>query len=190
MAYAGEKRDPYTAGHQTRVDRLACAIARELGLSDHQIEGLHFAALLHDIGKIGIPEEILNKPTCLTQEEFDAIKMHPALGAKILHNIPHLKEVSEAILQHHEHFDGSGYPKGLREAEIHPGALLLNIADTFDAEAVRAAIRGAQQGVVMYPEFKHLTCLAGCAGYTVWITGRHVSYFGRKGEMHVERFPD
>ena len=64
------------------------------------------------------------------------------------------------------------------------------IADTFDAEAVRAAIRGAQQGVVMYPEFKHLTCLAGCAGYTVWITGRHVSYFGRKGEMHVERFPD
>ena len=64
------------------------------------------------------------------------------------------------------------------------------VADTFDAEAVKAAIRGAQQGVVMYPEFKQLTCRAGCAGYTVWITGRHVSYFGRKGEMHVERFPD
>ena len=64
------------------------------------------------------------------------------------------------------------------------------IADTFDAEAVKGAIRSAQQGVVMYPEFKRLTCLAGCTGYTVWIAGRHVTYFGRKGEMHVERFPD
>lgn len=64
------------------------------------------------------------------------------------------------------------------------------IAEAFDAVAVKAAIRGAQQGVVMYPEFKRLTCLAGCTGYTVWIAGRHVTYFGRKGEMHVERFPD
>ena len=133
LALAEEKRDPYTAGHQTRVDRLACAIARELGLSDHQIEGLHFAALLHDIGKIALPSEFLSKPTLLSHQEHEIIKCHAKVGYDILKNIHFPWPVAEIVYQHHEYLDGSGYPRNLTDQEILLEAKILTVADVVEA---------------------------------------------------------
>ena len=133
LASTAEKRDPYTAGHQQRVDRLACAIARDLGLSDQQIEGLHFAALLHDIGKITVPSEYLTKPTRLSVEEKTIIRCHPLVGYEILKNIHFPWPVAEIVYQHHEHLDGSGYPQGLTDEDILLEATILTVADVVEA---------------------------------------------------------
>lgn len=128
-----EKRDPYTAGHQQRVDILACAIARELGLGDKQIEGLHIAALLHDIGKITLPSEYLAKPARLSHEEEAVVHCHPAVGFEILKTIHFPWPVAEIVHQHHEHLDGSGYPRGLTDEEILLEAKILTVADVVEA---------------------------------------------------------
>jgi PAS domain S-box-containing protein/putative nucleotidyltransferase with HDIG domain len=133
LASTAEKRDPYTAGHQQRVDRLACAIAKELGLSDKQIEGLHFAALLHDIGKITVPSEYLAKPTKLSVEEMIIIRCHPLVGFEILKNIHFPWPVAEIVYQHHEHLDGSGYPQSLTDNDILLEAKILTVADVVEA---------------------------------------------------------
>lgn len=133
LASTAEKRDPYTAGHQQRVDRLACAIARELGLAEEQIEGLHIAALLHDIGKITLPSEYLAKPTLLTKEEQAVIRCHPAVGYEILKTIHFPWPVAEIVHQHHEHLDGSGYPRGLNDEDILLEAKILAVADVVEA---------------------------------------------------------
>lgn len=133
LASTAEKRDPYTAGHQQRVDRLACAIGKELGLSDHQLEGLHIAALLHDIGKITLPSEYLAKPTKLSFEEQAIIKCHTEVGYEILKNIHFPWPVAEIVYQHHEHLDGSGYPRGLTDADILLEAKILAVADVVEA---------------------------------------------------------
>lgn len=133
LASAEEKRDPYTAGHQTRVDRLACAIARELELPEKQIEGLHFAALLHDIGKIALPSEFLSKPTVLSSQEHEIIKCHAENGYDILKNIHFPWPVAEIVHQHHELLDGSGYPKGLKGEDILFEAKILTVADVVEA---------------------------------------------------------
>ena len=133
LASAAEKRDPYTAGHQLRVDTLACAIARELGLPEKQIEGLHFAALLHDIGKISLPSEYLAKPTRLSAQEQAIIKCHTEVGYEILKNIPFPWPVAEIVYQHHENLDGSGYPRGLTDKDILLEAKILAVADVIEA---------------------------------------------------------
>ncbi len=133
LASTAEKRDPYTAGHQQRVDLLACAIAREMGLPEQQIEGLHFAALLHDIGKITVPSEYLAKPFKLTAEEMTIMHFHPLVGYEILKNIHFPWPVAEIVYQHHEHLDGSGYPQGLIDADIHLEAKILAVADVVEA---------------------------------------------------------
>ncbi len=133
LALAAEKRDPYTAGHQMRVDTLACAIARELGLPEKQIEGLHFAALLHDIGKISLPSEYLAKPARLSAQERAIIKCHTEVGYEILKNIPFPWPVADIVYQHHEHLDGSGYPRGLTDKEILLEAKILTVADVVEA---------------------------------------------------------
>jgi PAS domain S-box-containing protein/putative nucleotidyltransferase with HDIG domain len=133
LASTAEKRDPYTAGHQQRVNQLACAIARELGLSEQQIEGLHIAALLHDIGKITLPSEYLSKPTKLSGEERAVIKCHPQIGYEILKNIHFPWPVAEIVYQHHEHLDGSGYPRGLTDNDICIEAKILTVADVVEA---------------------------------------------------------
>lgn len=133
LALAAEKRDPYTAGHQARVDNLACAIARELGLPAKQIEGLHFAALLHDIGKISLPSEYLAKPAQLSQQERAIIKCHTEVGYEILKNIHFPWPVAEIVYQHHEHLDGTGYPRGLTDEEILLEAKILTVADVVEA---------------------------------------------------------
>ncbi len=133
LASTAEKRDPYTAGHQQRVDRLACAIGRELGLSERQIEGLHIAALLHDIGKITLPSEYLAKPAKLSIEEKAIIKCHTEVGFEILKNIHFPWPIAEIVYQHHEHLDGSGYPRGLKDKDIYLEAKILAVADVVEA---------------------------------------------------------
>jgi PAS domain S-box-containing protein/putative nucleotidyltransferase with HDIG domain len=133
LASTAEKRDPYTAGHQVRVDFLACAIGRELGLSEHRLEGLHIAALLHDIGKITLPFDYLAKPTKLTKEEVAIINCHAELGYDILKNIHFPWPVAEIVYQHHEHLDGTGYPRGLTDKDILLEAKILTVADVVEA---------------------------------------------------------
>jgi len=132
-----EQRDPYTAGHQMRVAKLACAIAREMGMgsSETVIEGIFTAGVLHDIGKIYVPAEILNKPGKLSEIEMSIIKTHPEVGHKIIEGIPFDSPVAQMILEHHERLDGSGYPYGLTGKNILLEAKILGVADVVEAMA-------------------------------------------------------
>jgi len=143
LASTAENRDPYTAGHQQRVDRLACAIAKKLNLPLEQIEGLHIAALLHDIGKITLPFEYLAKPTSLSKEERAIIKRHPDVGYAILKTIHFPWPVAEIVYQHHEHLDGTGYPRGLKDEEILLEAKILTVADVVEAMSSHRPYRPA-----------------------------------------------
>jgi PAS domain S-box-containing protein/putative nucleotidyltransferase with HDIG domain len=143
LASAAEMRDPYTAGHQRRVTVLACAIATEMGLTDEQFDGLRLAGLIHDIGKINIPAEILNKPGRISEIEFNIIKTHPETGYNIVKDIEFPWPVAEIILQHHERLDGSGYPRRLKEERIMPEARILAVADVLEAMASHRPYRPA-----------------------------------------------
>lgn len=127
-----EKRDPYTAGHQERVAQLACTIAAELGWDEERIEGLHFGAIIHDIGKIYVPAEILNRPGRLTEAEMSIIKTHPQVGYDIVAHVDFPWPVKEIILQHHERLDGSGYPQGLKGDEMTMEAKIITVADVVE----------------------------------------------------------
>ena len=133
ISHTIEARDPYTAGHQKRVSNLARCIAQELNLSPDQIESIRMAALIHDLGKIFVPAEILNKPGELQVNEFNLIKDHPGSGHNILKDIDFPWPVADIILQHHEKIDGSGYPKGLKNKEIMLEAKILCVADVVEA---------------------------------------------------------
>ncbi|MBU0593860.1 MAG: PAS domain S-box protein [Gammaproteobacteria bacterium] len=128
-----EQRDPYTAGHQRRVAQLGVAIANELGLSKEETEGIHFGGLIHDLGKISVPAEILSKPGKLTQIEFELIKAHAQTGYEIVKEIDFPWPVADMVHQHHERLDGSGYPQGLKGEEITLGARILAVADVVEA---------------------------------------------------------
>lgn len=128
-----EKRDPYTSGHQKKVGRLACAIGEEMGLSAETIDGIYIAAILHDIGKISIPSEFLNKPGLLETIEFDIIKTHPLSAYEMLKAIDFPYPVAQIILQHHEKYNGTGYPQGIKAADILMEARILTVADVVEA---------------------------------------------------------
>jgi PAS domain S-box-containing protein/putative nucleotidyltransferase with HDIG domain len=127
------KRDPYTSNHQQRVTQLVIAIARELGLSENQIAGIRVAGILHDIGKIYVPSEILSKPTKLTEAEFNIIRTHSQAGFEILMGVEFPWPIAQIVLQHHERLDGSGYPQGLRSDQILLEAKILTVADVVEA---------------------------------------------------------
>ncbi|KPU27244.1 hypothetical protein TR13x_05675 [Caloranaerobacter sp. TR13] len=133
LTNAMEAKDAYTRGHADRVGMYAVKLARALNLSDRKIENIKNAAILHDIGKIGIDDQILKKPGKLTEEEYQKIKQHPSIGAEILKGVNFLKEVSDIVRHHHERYDGKGYPDGLKENEIPVEAAILAIADVYDA---------------------------------------------------------
>jgi len=133
LAATTELRDPYTAGHQRRVAELACAIARTLGWEEARLKSLRIAALLHDIGKIILPAEILAKPGKLSDTEMQLIRQHAAAGAEIVGSIGFDQDVAEMIRQHHERLDGSGYPAGMYDGEILPEARVLAVADVVEA---------------------------------------------------------
>lgn len=133
MAMTVEMRDPYTAGHEHRVAKLASALATELGLSQEQIDGLEMAAVIHDLGKIAVPAEILSKPGRLTEMEFGMIKSHSKAGYDVLKSVPLPCPVAQIALQHHERMDGSGYPAGLSGEDIILEARILAVADVVEA---------------------------------------------------------
>ncbi len=133
LANAVEARDVYTRGHTERVWYIACTIAKKLGWKDRKLEEVKMGGILHDIGKIGVPDYILNKPTSLTSEEFAIMKMHPILGSKMLEEIASLKPALPYVLYHHERYDGKGYPFGLCGEKIPIEGRLLAVVDTFDA---------------------------------------------------------
>jgi putative nucleotidyltransferase with HDIG domain len=133
LSNAIDAKDHYTNGHSHRVAHYSEVIARKMGLTGKSIDIIKTAAILHDIGKIGIEDHILNKPSHLTDNEFYLIKQHPSIGAKILEDVDFLGEVSRIIKSHHERYDGKGYPNGLKEGEIPIEASILAVADAFDA---------------------------------------------------------
>jgi response regulator RpfG family c-di-GMP phosphodiesterase len=133
LALALDAKDRYTAGHSESVQRYSVEIARELGLSQEEIMTIRRAGALHDIGKIGIPDSIISKPSRLTPEEFEKIKEHPVLGEQMILPIPFLNQARGIIRHHHERFDGGGYPDGIKGQEIELGARIMAVADTFDA---------------------------------------------------------
>ena len=133
MSMTLEMRDPYMAGHQHRVAGLAVAIAQEMNLAWDKIEGLRFAGIIHDIGKIAAPTEIMTKPGRLTKTEFQLIKDHPRVGYEMIKDIAFPWPVAHIVLQHHERLDGSGYPEGLVGDAILPEARILAVADVVEA---------------------------------------------------------
>jgi response regulator RpfG family c-di-GMP phosphodiesterase len=133
LALALDAKDRYTAGHSESVQRYSVDIAREMGLGLEEIANIERAGALHDIGKIGVPDDIINKPTRLTPEEFEKIKEHPAIGEQMIRPIPFLNPARAIIRHHHERFDGRGYPDGIKGEEIVLGARIMAVADTFDA---------------------------------------------------------
>jgi PAS domain S-box-containing protein/putative nucleotidyltransferase with HDIG domain len=139
-----ERKDPYTAGHQNRVAQLSVNIGRRLGLSEERLENLRLAGLLHDIGKIHIPAEILNKPYSLNKIEMGLIRTHPRIGYEILKSIDFPGPVPEIVLQHHERIDGSGYPNSLLGNEILVEAQILGVADLIESMSSRRPYRQAQ----------------------------------------------
>jgi PAS domain S-box-containing protein/putative nucleotidyltransferase with HDIG domain len=143
LAATAERRDPYTAGHQRRVAQLACAIAAELGLDKEIIEGVRMAAIIHDVGKVYVPSEILSKPSKLTDLEMSIIKTHPQIGYEILEPVEFPWPVALIVLQHHERLDGSGYPLGISGNDILYEAKILAIADVVEAMASHRPYRAA-----------------------------------------------
>jgi len=133
LAQTIDARDHYTHSHSENVAKYAVAIAEDMGLSAKDIENLREACELHDLGKIGVEDSILSKPAALTPEEFQQIKQHPVIGAKILEPLTFLGDVVEFVKQHHEHYNGSGYPDGLKGDNILLGARIIHVADAYEA---------------------------------------------------------
>ncbi|HAR94566.1 MAG TPA: PAS domain S-box protein [Deltaproteobacteria bacterium] len=135
IAQVVETKDPYTAGHQRRTASLACAIATEMRLPLDTVEGIHMAGVIHDIGKVSVPAEILSKPGRLSLKEFELIKDHPQIGYEILKDVTFPWPIAAIILQHHERLDGSGYPQGLSGDDICIESRILTVADVVEAIA-------------------------------------------------------
>lgn len=138
-----EAKDEYTRGHSRRVAQYAALIAKNLGWTNQEIENIKSCAYLHDIGKIGIPDQILNKPGQLTEDEFNLIKQHPIIGQDILKDITIIPHLGEVTRSHHEHYDGTGYPDGLKGNEIPIQARIITLADSYDAMNSKRIYRNA-----------------------------------------------
>jgi len=159
-----ETRDPYTAGHQSRVGKLSMAIAKEMGLPENVVQGIRFSSILHDIGKINVPVEILVKPGKLAPDEFNIIKLHSSIGYEILNKIPFPWPVAKIVLQHHERLNGSGYPDGIKDQDILTESKIVAVADVVEAMAYDRPYRPAlgidfalneiknQSGILFDPE--------------------------------------
>ena len=143
LAHAIDAKDPYTRGHSTRVSQYAVAMAKALGWDEERVNDLRFSALLHDIGKIGVPDSILNNPKRLTDVEYDIIKSHTTMGGDILRDRIMIASAEDIARSHHERYDGRGYPRGLKGEAISEGARIVAIADAFDAMSTNRVYRRA-----------------------------------------------
>lgn len=149
-----DAKDPYTAGHSQRVSDMALKVCQLIGLKQEDTERIHIAAHLHDIGKIGVPDAILNKEGKLTREEFMCIKKHPEIGAQILGKSHKLGELSDIVLMHHERYDGKGYPTGSAGVQIPIGARIIAICDSIDAITSNRCYRKAHDFQYCYEEIE------------------------------------
>ncbi len=141
LASAIDAKDTYTRGHSVRVAEYSRELARRMGKTEREIGDIYYVGLLHDIGKIGISNKIINKPGRLTEEEYAVIQSHPAIGAEILGNISELPGISIGAHWHHEHYDGTGYPDGLAGDQIPETARIIGVADAYDAMSSRRSYR-------------------------------------------------
>ena len=157
LAAAIDEKDPYTRGHSGRVAKYSMIIARELGLSNEELDKLRVAALLHDVGKIGVEDRVLKKPGSLTKEEFDLMKQHTVKGANIMRPVSQLKEMLPGIELHHEHMDGRGYPYGLQGNQIPLMARIIGVADTLDAMTTNRPYQSAMDIDFALNRIKSLT---------------------------------
>ncbi|MCR5788806.1 MAG: response regulator [Lachnospiraceae bacterium] len=149
LAEAIDAKDTYTNGHSGRVAKYAREIAKRYGYKDKKLDGIYMMGLLHDVGKIGIPDAIINKPAKLTNEEFEAIKNHPVMGARILKSIKEMPGLSIGARWHHERFGGNGYPDGLSGTDIPEEARIIAVADAYDAMSSRRSYRDVlPQGII------------------------------------------
>lgn len=151
---AVEAKDLYTKGHSERVAKYSEMIARKMGYSDDDAKTLYIMALMHDVGKIGIPDAIINKPGALTDEEFKIIKSHPVIGADILKEIDAFEKISEIALNHHERVDGKGYPNGLTGNEISDEVAIVSVADAYDAMTSQRSYRDIMEQAEVRAEIK------------------------------------
>jgi HD-GYP domain-containing protein (c-di-GMP phosphodiesterase class II) len=154
LAEAIEKRDPYTGGHTQRVTLYSQGIAKQLHLQDPEIKWLKIASVLHDIGKIGIEDQILRKPGGLNPEEFEMIKRHSNMGAEIIEHVRQLREIATAVKCHHEQMDGLGYPSGMKGEEIPILAKIVAVADAYDAMTTDRPYRKAIEKEAAIEELK------------------------------------
>jgi putative nucleotidyltransferase with HDIG domain len=154
LAAALDARDPYTAGHSERVSALSVLIARQMNLPEHDVDVIRLGALLHDIGKIGVRDNVLRKAGPLTQDEFEQIQRHPALGARILRQVPFLAPHIPIVELHHERPDGRGYPLGLSGDDIPLAARIVHVADAYDAMTSARAYRPARSPAVALDELQ------------------------------------
>ena len=150
-----DAKDAYTAGHSQRVSDMSMKVCQLIGLKKEDIQKIHIAAHLHDIGKIGVPDAVLNKTERLTDEEWECIKKHPQIGADILSKSHHLSELKNIVLSHHERYDGKGYPKGLAGNEIPVGARIIAICDSIDAMTSTRSYRKAHDFDYCFNEIKN-----------------------------------
>jgi putative nucleotidyltransferase with HDIG domain len=163
-----EARDPYTSGHEERVASLARQIAIEMGLPDDDAEAVEIAGLVHDIGKLSVPAEILTKPSTLSPIEMRLIRDHSHAGYEILKDISFVWPVAEIVLQHHERIDGSGYPNGIKGAEMLPLARILAVADVVEAMSSHRPYRpalglnAAMEEISSHPELYDEQAVAAC----------------------------
>ncbi len=153
-----DAKDPYTCGHSRRVAHMSRELAQAMGLDPATVERVHIAGLVHDVGKIGVAESVLRKPGRLTDDEFEMIKRHPDIGARILRDIPQFEDVIPGVLYHHERYDGKGYPRGLKGDDIPLFGRILAVADSFDAMSSTRQYRKA------LPRATVLREMQDCAG--------------------------
>lgn len=147
-----DAKDPYTADHSWKVGNMAQKVCQLLGIEGYEAEEIHISAHLHDIGKIGIPDAVLNKHCELSETEWEIVMQHPCIGAKILMRSPRLKDISENVLRHHERYDGSGYPGGIKGEEIPLGARIIAICDSIDTMLTDRIYRAAYEPDMCYSE--------------------------------------
>src|SRR5437899_262159 len=182
LVNALEAKDPYMRGHSARVADLSATVAHELGIPEEEVEHVRVAGRLHDIGKIGTRESVLNKQGALTPDEFEHVKQHVVIGSQILAPLSHLGDIIPAVRHHHERWDGTGYPDGLRGEEIPIGARIIGAAEVFDAlstsrayqekmTAEKAVERAADlSGTVLDPKvFEALVTIVGRRGTLVFL---------------------
>ncbi len=158
LATSIDAKDPYTKGHSDRVNKYSIQMARELNMTEDQVEMLQYMSILHDIGKIGIKDVVLNKPGKLTEEEYEEIKKHSEVGHKIISEIKYLAKGADVVRHHHEMYDGNGYPDGLSKGDIPLGARIVAVADAFDAMTTDRPYREAM------PKEEAIEELKRCSG--------------------------